>query len=328
MSYIGKSQLGASFPMSSSQSIPGLAMAKSLPGAALVTSESPKKKEASIIRRAMSKYDHSRPNSLTDTYARYVNPWSITKQTFLGAPQIAEQSIRSSAEQGRGCPRPPIFRSKIEKLPPEILLSIFEDIDLESLNAIASVNSNIRRFVRSIPSVAKISQEPLAAEAIARMLDAGTAQDFNLHDFMRAFGSYRCDVCKSLRNSSAGTFATNICLLRCHRVCVSCAMQKHEIFFLPLAMATRCFDLDCLDVANSEGAARARVPVNSNPTKGVPEQNCVYASVEIISMNAAMRLAIAKHGTSTEQLQHIKNLVQENIPSRFTRQVSLSTQSE
>jgi hypothetical protein len=109
-----------------------------------------------------------------------------------------------------------------------------------------------------MPGIEEVLQEPHATDAIVRMLHAGTARHFKVEDFSRAFESFSCSLCQSLQTSETDAFATDICLLRCCRVCRSCALQEREVFFLPTDMVRECFKVD-LEDSQSEGTGRAQV---------------------------------------------------------------------
>lgn len=245
-----------------------------------------------IIQRAMLEYDHTQP--FGDQVANALYPWYTTQQRFLSAPLTPKAMGEDMKEQ----PRQFSCRSTLERLPSEILLTILEMVDIASLVAFASTNSNIRHYVRSTPHVAKILQEPHASSAIARMLHAGTARNFQIRAFMKAWASSSCDLCPSSRKSKRDAFATEICLLRCCRVCRACETQERSIFFLPLSMASQCFEMDITDDMH-EATAQAHVLWTSEWTHGTgqsPVKQGRYKTVKVISTDVLMPMVIAKYG--------------------------------
>ncbi len=145
-----------------------------------------------IIQRTMREYDHKKPPG--DGGANMLYPWYTTQQYFLTAPRTPEATKEEMKKQP---PQPSSHASALECLPSEIIMTILELVDIASLVAVASANSNMRLYVRSMPGIAKILQEPHASNAIARMLYAGTAQNFQTRAFMEAWASSSCDLCLS-----------------------------------------------------------------------------------------------------------------------------------
>ncbi|ERF70569.1 hypothetical protein EPUS_07866 [Endocarpon pusillum Z07020] len=244
-----------------------------------------------IIQRAMLEYDHTKP--FGDEGANALYPWYTTQQRFLSAPQTPKVMEEDMKEQ----PRQFSCRSTLERLPPEILLTILEMVDIASLVAFASTNSNIRHYVRSMPHIAKILQEPHASNAIARMLYAGTARNFQIRAFMKAWASSSCDLCPSSQKSETDAFATEICLLRCCRVCRGCETQERSISFLPLSMASQCFEMEIRDDMH-EGTAQAHVLWASEWIHGtgrLPAKQGRYKTVQVISTDVLMRMVIDKY---------------------------------
>ena len=243
-----------------------------------------------IIQRTMLEYDHTKP--FGDEAVNALYPWYTIQQSFLRAPQIPKVMGEDMKEQ----PRPFQCRSTLECLPSEILLTILEMVDIASLVAFASTNSNIRHYVRSMPHIAKVLQEPHASNAIARMLYAGTARNFQLRAFMKAWASSSCDLCPSSQKSETDAFATEICLLRCCRVCRVCETQERTIFFLPLSMASQCFRMEIGDDMH-EGTAQAHVIRTSESIHGTGQSSVKqgrYKIVKVISTDVLMRMVIAK----------------------------------
>lgn len=157
-----------------------------------------------VIKRAM----------LEDYYPRFnrrpfLCSCSPPLQHFLGGPETSASCFgaRSDRVEGR---RPVLVWSDLEQLPPEILLLVLEVVDIASLAAFASVNSNTRRLVRSMPEIVKVIEGPLVAYAIARMFHAGTAAGFSHGTFMRTIKSSSCHLCESLEHFKIGESASYI----------------------------------------------------------------------------------------------------------------------
>ncbi|KAF7510638.1 hypothetical protein GJ744_006250 [Endocarpon pusillum] len=244
-----------------------------------------------IIQRAMLEYDHTMP--FGDEAANALYPWHTTQQRFL----IAPYTLKVMGEDIKEQPQQISCWGTLERLPSEILLTILEMVDISSLVAVASTNSNIRHYVRSMPHIAKILQEPHASNAIARMLSAGTARNFQIRAFMKAWASSSCDLCPSSQKSETDAFATEICLLRCCRVCRVCETQERSIFFLPLSMASECFEMEIRDDMH-EGTAQAHVFWTSQwiyGTGGSAAKQGRYKTVKVISTDVLMRMVIAKY---------------------------------
>ena len=175
-----------------------------------------------VIRWAGEGYDHER--LISDLGCEV--PWNNTKQTFLSVLPLPKLCLNNTTQQRKQQKQSKHPSSRLEDLPYELILSILEYLDIASLISIASANSNIRHLVRTMPQVSRILQDCYATEAIARMLRVDTAQFYSIGDFMDAYWSFSCKLCKSSGNSEKGSFATDICLLRCCRVCRDCVMQK------------------------------------------------------------------------------------------------------
>lgn len=265
------------------------------------------------LHQYASEYDHSRYFGMAGLSC----PFPPRKQSFLAELQSAKTYSDAAKEQSIGSNRPLFPPSNMEKLPHEILRTIFEYLDLASIFALSCANSNTRQVVRSMPEIAKISEEPFAANAVAMMIRAGTARYFTPGDFMRAFETSSCDLCKGSSSLETDAFTTDICLLRCCRVCRICMIQNRKISFLPLEMAEECFDLDVRKYLPLEGVARAHVWAKVESLGREPM--FPYSTAEVISTHAVMNLAITKHGGSSNDLQAIETLVQKYISSKNIR---------
>lgn len=172
-----------------------------------------------------------------------------------------------------------------------------------------------------MPDIVRILQEPLAADAIACLVEVGTAQNFTLGAFMAAFQSSSCGLCKSSPNSETHAFAANICLLRCYRVCRLCLTQERQVFFLPLDMARECFNLRIPDRLYLAETAQAPVFEGCEWNADVTMKRWSYKTVKMISVDMAMRLTIIKHPGCSSEVQLIKNVVQDYFSSKDTPSV-------
>jgi hypothetical protein len=261
------------------------------------------------LRLVSTQYDHSRPIGLWAPAFPVVKE----KQTFLDAVEPVQSKLDGVSNQPERPQRPLSIPSNIERLPSELQVAIFEQVDIATLVAAASTKSNIRNLVRSMPDVKRIRPDAYAADAIGRMLLAGTAHHFTLKDFIKAFQSSSCALCPASNRPQKESFATDICLLRCCRVCRECVMQFRQIFFIPLCFAERVFDVRIRYDSRSEGMARARVFEKKEQTpRG--ERNC-YQEVEVITLEAAVQLAMAKHGVKPEDLQPLELILNKSLPA-------------
>ena len=69
-------------------------------------------------------------------------------------------------------------------------------------------------------------------------------------------------------------------------------MQEREIQLLLLNMATKCFALDVPNNSHHTGIAPPQVIEEVQRDWITTEQHCVSRMVDVVSMDAAMRLAI------------------------------------
>jgi hypothetical protein len=256
-----------------------------------------------FIQKVADEYDHSRPLG-----TGFDSLWNTPKHTFLAAPMTEDPCLEYTSMQQERLRRPVILPSNLEHLPHEILLAVFDRLDIASLASVASANSKIRRLVRSMPQIAHILRDLHTTDAVARMIHANTARYFTPEDFMKVFQSPSCGLCRSSENSDADSFASDVCLLRCCRVCRECLAQQHEVYFLPLDTAEKWFVLKIEDHKEMEGLAQARV-IEHTDWDG-SEEHYSYKSVEVISMEAATRLAVVQHRLSTPDIQPLDALLE------------------
>jgi hypothetical protein len=266
-----------------------------------------------IIKKTMTDYDHVRPPGVLSLDASPI-------RTFLAAPKTTSQGQISMTGPTIGQRSVVLKKSRIEQIPHEALSLILKNVSISSLVAFAAANSNSRTFVRSMPEMVKILQAPLAADAIARMVEVGSARNFTLGDFMEAFQSFPCRLCQSSSPiSDTVAFAADFCLLRCHRVCRQCVMQENQIFFLPLDMAKRCFSLGDTILSNLPETARAPVLEMCEWSADLKSRRLRYRWVKVVSVNMALQKAIAKHGDLSKEEQPIKVSIYQYLSSKGIR---------
>lgn len=100
-------------------------------------------------------------------------------------------------------------------------------------------------------------------------------------------------------------------------------MQTHTVFLLPLAIARECFRLEIRDDSHPREIMRAHTAGELKGNSKEAPYSCRH--VDVISTDLVVKLAIAKYGGSTGQLQLVRSLLQtymsnQAIPFPETRQ--------
>jgi F-box domain len=114
-------------------------------------------------------------------------------------------------------------KSSFERLPYEILMLVFEHLEIANLVTIASVNTYVRGLVQGLADVKKVQHNIYAARAVSRMYTMGTGQFFSLKDFIAPFSSWTYGRCGA-HDGFAVRFSLMWCRQICRRTCQSGAI--------------------------------------------------------------------------------------------------------
>lgn len=242
-----------------------------------------------------------RPGSFIDCYKYSLSSLSVPTSSVFLRP-FAQSSTNTSPSS---CPS-----STLENLPNEILLNIFGLLDIASLLEMAASNSSIRRIVISMPDVRIVKSHASTYLAVSRMLWAGTARYFSFGKFVDTVATSICAICRK-----GHLFAPWVCLLLCHRVCVSCISDDQQTIRMPKAMAIKCLGLDEDDLLWFGGAA-ATIDRVSFDSQGRQQSGLGYSTTtrpvnntEAVPLRLALTVSCIKYAAEGG-LDYVKLLIE------------------
>lgn len=167
-----------------------------------------------------------------------------------------QDSVLSNQRLERRCPldfghRKPLSiessPSPLERLPPEITLDIFSNLDIQSLFSLRRASKTLMAWVNNIPEYHQIIQQ--APSTIRAILSLETASYITLHQLYRSLQSRTCHMC-SLP-------APYICVLTGERLCPGCPSSPGKMFPMLMEEACERYGLD-LEHLNDVKRFRAR----------------------------------------------------------------------
>jgi hypothetical protein len=242
--------------------------------------------------KAAAAFDHS-IYIFGDIHAKNEN-------TFLNAVDVSEicTGASQSGHQIAG-------ESLFEKLPLELIVQVFEQLDISSLVSIASTNLRVRGFVQGLPDLQKIQQNLYASRAISRMYTLETARLFTLKDFMKAFTSWSCNKCNNRTD-----FAVSFDLMSCERYCHMCYLSSRETDTLPVEMAAQLLQLDHQEIVDHVGVSHLPIPsmFQRRSCCGHLRRTGIFRLVQVTSLALAVRQAKLKYAKSGGP-QHLQTTV-------------------
>lgn len=122
---------------------------------------------------------------------------------------------------------------QLDLLPLEIIHSILQLLNLQTLTLMQSINHRSKLLVDSLPQHREIVTH--APNALRAILSTGLSPQFTINDLSTALRAQECFDC--------GEFGTYLYLLECRRYCSLCLAEDPDIQPVPRVVARLIFRL-------------------------------------------------------------------------------------
>lgn len=157
-----------------------------------------------------------------------IQPELLEKNCPLDNGRLEQHTVSRSNLQSR------LFDTvDLQSLPPDIINSILNSLDLRSLTDLRAVSWGTRALVDNLPQYKSINQH--APNALRALLSTKTAVYSTALDLFRTLSSQACINC--------GQFGPFLDLFTCDRYCLTCVSFSGTLLCAPLSAARRDYKL-------------------------------------------------------------------------------------
>lgn len=202
-------------------------------------------------------------------------------------PQAAAESLHCSM-------------GALDRLPPEIMLQVLADLDLESLLAFKAMNARSKESVDYMLYYKNLMDQ--APGVLQAFVDTGLAKTISPRQLFVLLKSRTCVGC--------GDFAPFLHTLSLTRRCHDCLFHDNSLRAITVSAARACYGLNAQDMRTLP--TLLSIPGIYGDLRGV-FRNLQTRRLHLVSEAQALALGIARYGTQANMQSHLNGLRQEKL---------------
>lgn len=192
---------------------------------------------------------------------------------------------------------------QLDLLPLEIIHSILQLLNLQTLTLMQSINHRSKLLVDSLPQHREIVTH--APNALRAILSTGLSRQFTINDLSTALRAEECFDC--------GEFGTYLYLLECRRYCSLCLAEDPNIQPVPRCLVRLIFGLPPQIIHKLP--CMQSLPLRYSMDR--PQREGDKKRVPLVNLNAAREAAKKFHGSEEAMESHV--LIQDLLRFTYSR---------